>query len=305
MLADAESVLDLASLWCSQGQRVVAATVVATWSSSPRPLGSQMIIAEDGRFAGSVSGGCVEAAVIQAAAEVLLAGAARCLKFGVTSEQAWEVGLPCGGQIEVFLVEYAPALVQKLCRARAARESATCLMDLDRGLSQLWPTPDIGDAVALIPGLAEGITRAVAEDRSRLLEEGGRRVFAQVLSAPLRLFVVGAVHLTQVLADLGSMNGFEVVVIDPRTAFATKERFPHAQLVHEWPDVALDSLGPDRRTAVVVLSHDSKLDEPALASALRSRAFYIGALGSQRTQQARRRRLAEQGFSEWGWTSGL
>jgi xanthine dehydrogenase accessory factor len=146
--------------------------------------------------------------------------------------------------------------------------------------------------------LAEAVARAVAQDRSQLIELEGRRIFAHVSAAPLRLVVVGAVHLTQALGDLATLNGFEVIVIDPRTAFATPERFPRATLVHDWPDSALAALCPDSRTAVVVLSHDAKLDEPALVTALRSPCFYIGALGSQRTQQARRRRLADEGFGE-------
>jgi xanthine dehydrogenase accessory factor len=123
-------------------------------------------------------------------------------------------------------------------------------------------------------------------------------VFLHVVSAAPRLIVVGAVHLTQALGELALLSGFELLVVDPRTVFATAERFPRARLVHEWPDEALRRLSPDRRTAVVVLSHDAKLDEPALDAALRSEAFYVGALGSHRTQESRKKRLAESGFSE-------
>jgi xanthine dehydrogenase accessory factor len=123
-------------------------------------------------------------------------------------------------------------------------------------------------------------------------------LFLHVLPEPLRLLVVGAVHLAQELGELAERCGFELTVIDPRSAFATEERFPRAQLRHDWPDEALEELKPDAQTAVVVLSHDAKLDEPALSAALKSDAFYVGALGSAKTQAARRRRLAEQGFTD-------
>jgi xanthine dehydrogenase accessory factor len=137
---------------------------------------------------------------------------------------------------------------------------------------------------------------ATHREQSQLLDVAGRRLFVHVRAAPLRLVVVGAVHLTQALVDLAKLSGIDVIVVDPRMAFASEERFPGVTLVHEWPDAALSSLRLDRRTAVVVLSHDAKLDEPALEAALKSECFYIGALGSQRTQRARRERLAASGF---------
>ena len=296
--ADRESVLDLARGWLSQGERVAWATVVGTWSSSPRPVGSQMVIARDGRFAGSVSGGCVESAVIVAAGELFAGGPARTSTYGVSSEQAWEVGLPCGGTIEIFLGEASLPLVEQLCEARSRRQGLVRLCDVSSGAEEVWdptrPSRVLGDdeqargAVAL----------AVHRERSELLEVAGRRLFVQVFAAPLRLVIVGAVHLSQALVDLATLAGIAVTVVDPRTAFASAERFPGVTLRHEWPDVALPSLGLDRRTAVVVLSHDAKLDDPALEASLRSDCFYIGALGSQRTQRARRERLAGAGFAE-------
>lgn len=293
---DREAAFASARGWLDEGERVAWATVVGTWSSSPRPLGSQMAIAEGGRFAGSVSGGCVESAVLVAASEVFAGGPPRTLRYGVSTEQAWEVGLPCGGTIEVHLAEAPRPIVERLVEARAARQSVTRVIDLASGAEAIWE-PD--RASALLGGDA-ALARAVAEvhhrEQSRLVELSGRRLFVHVVSAPLRLVIVGAVHLTQALVDLALPCGLEVIVVDPRTAFATPERFPGVALSHEWPDIALDSLALDRRSAVVVLSHDSKLDEPALEAALRSDCFYIGALGSQRTQAARRGRLAGAGF---------
>jgi xanthine dehydrogenase accessory factor len=310
MTKEAESVLELAGTWLAAGQRVAWATVVGTWRSSPRPLGSQMVVAGDGQFAGSVSGGCVEGAVIEAAAELLRGGQPTTLAYGVSSESAWEVGLPCGGKIEIFLAELEGALLHRLRAAHQGRTTIACLFDLDRRLQEVWQpgvaasaggTLAAADASPILhdaPGLLAAVAHAFHSEQSQLLQLEGRRVFVQVLAAPLRLIVVGAVHLTQVLAHFNEAFGFELVVVDPRTAFATPERFPQARLVHDWPDVALQQLAPDRRTAVVVLSHDAKLDEPALLAALRSDCFYVGALGSQRTQQARRRRLLDEGISE-------
>jgi xanthine dehydrogenase accessory factor len=298
MTSDAESVLDLAAAWSEAGQRVAWATVVGTWRSSPRPLGSQMAIAQDGQFAGSVSGGCVEGAVIEAAGQLLRGGSPRTLAYGVSTESAWEVGLPCGGKIEIYLAELPRPMLTRLLEARRNRATLACLTDLERQVQELWQP---GAPSAVVPdegALCAGISQAYLEERNQLVEADGRRVFVHLQAAPLRLVVVGAVHLTQVLAQLSLVFGFELIVVDPRTAFATPERFPSARLLHDWPDVALQQLRLDRRCAVVVLSHDAKLDEPALLAALRSDCFYVGALGSQRTQQARRRRLLEEGLSE-------
>jgi xanthine dehydrogenase accessory factor len=298
MTSDAESVLESAEGWSAAGQRVAWATVVGTWRSSPRPLGSQMAIAFDGQFAGSVSGGCVEGAVIEAAGQLLRGGQPSTLAYGVSTESAWEVGLPCGGKIEIYLAELPRPMLTQLLEARRNRTTLACLTDLEQRVQELWQPGAASAVVAREGALSTGIARAYLEEQSQLVEAEGRRVFVHMLAAPLRLVVVGAVHLTQVLAQFSEVFGFELIVVDPRTAFATPERFPHARLLHDWPDLALQQLGLDRRSAVVVLSHDAKLDEPALLAALRSDCFYVGALGSQRTQQARRRRLLEEGISE-------
>jgi xanthine dehydrogenase accessory factor len=298
MTSDAESVLEIADAWSTAGQRVAWATVVGTWRSSPRPIGSQMAIAEDGQFAGSVSGGCVEGAVIEAAAQLLRGGQPSTLAYGVSTESAWEVGLPCGGTIEIYLAELPRQMLTRLLDARRNRTTLACLTDLERQVQELWQPGAASEILAEPSELIAGISKAYLEEQDQLVQADGRRVFVHVQAAPLRLVVVGAVHLTQVLAQFSEVFGFELIVVDPRTAFATPERFPGARLVHDWPDVALEQLRLDRRSAVVVLSHDAKLDEPALLGALRSDCFYVGALGSQRTQQARRRRLLQDGISE-------
>jgi xanthine dehydrogenase accessory factor len=297
MTRDADSVLETAEAWLNAGQRVAWATVVGTWRSSLRPVGSQMVIAGNGQFAGSVSGGCVEGAVIEAAGTLLAGGQPMSLAYGVSSESAWEVGLPCGGKIEIFLAELQRPMLERLLAARRSRSTLACLTDLDSRTQELWqpgaPSPLIGGHEPLLGRIAE----AFRAEQSELIELSGRRVFAGLVASPLRLVMVGAVHLSQVLAQLAEPFGFELIVVDPRSAFATPERFPSARLLHDWPDAALAALGLDRRTAVVVLSHDAKIDEPALSAALRGDCFYVGALGSRRTQEARRRRLADEGIS--------
>jgi xanthine dehydrogenase accessory factor len=298
MAADAESMIEVADGWFQAGQRVAWATVVSTWRSSPRPIGSQMVIAEDGQFAGSVSGGCVEGAVIAAALELFGGAPPGLLEYGVSTDAAWEVGLPCGGKIAIFLCELPRPLHAQLLAARQQRALCACAFDLEARTQELWAPELESNLVPASSPLRVAAENAFRDEESRLIEGEGRRLFLQVLGSPLRLVVVGAVHLTQVLAQFTEIFGFELTVVDPRSAFATPERFPNARLVHEWPDTALAQLGLDRRTAVVVLSHDAKLDEPALGAALRSDCFYVGALGSRRTQEARRHRLSAEGISE-------
>jgi xanthine dehydrogenase accessory factor len=297
MTRDADSVLETAEAWLNDGQRVAWATVVGTWRSSLRPVGSQMVIAGDGRFAGSVSGGCVEGAVIEAAGALLSGAPATILAYGVSSESAWEVGLPCGGKIEIFLAELQRPMLESLLAARRSRSTLACLTDLNSRTQELWQPGASSSLLGAHEQLLARVADAFRAEQSELIELAGQRVFAGLVSSPLRLVMVGAVHLSQVLAQLAVPFGFELIVVDPRSAFATPERFPSVRLLQDWPDEALAAIGLDRRTAVVVLSHDAKIDEPALSAALRSDCFYVGALGSRRTQEARRRRLADEGLS--------
>lgn len=290
MSHDVDAVLAQARAWRAAGRRVGLATVVATWGSSPRPAGSKLVVGEDGGFVGSVSGGCIEAAVIHEALEVMAGAAPHTIGFGVSDESAWEVGLACGGKIEVYVEAIdAPdgkgmtsAVLDELIAARAARRSVVLATPLDGG------TPRVIDA-----GAPE-VAAVVASDQAAV--EGG--VLLEPHLAPLRLIVVGAVHVAHPLAELAAIAGFAVTIVDPRRAFATAARFPGKELVTAWPDAGVASLAPDARTAVVTLTHDPKLDDPALEVALASPAFYVGCLGSKKTHAARRERLAGRGVSE-------
>ncbi len=192
------------------------------------------------------------------------------------------------------------AVLARLNAARAAKRPAALATDLATGAQALFVDDEsLGDESLGDPGLREGcaaeVRAALARDASATVETAAGPVFIQVFNPPLRLIVVGAVHITQPLARMALLAGYAVTVIDPRQAFAEAARFPGVALARDWPDEALRGLAPDRRTAVVTLTHDPKLDDPALDVALRSPAFYIGALGSRRTHGKRRARLAELG----------
>ncbi len=289
-----EPVIQRAVEWLAAGESIAMATVIETWGSSPRPCGSQLVVAANGRFEGSVSGGCIEGAVVTEALDVIGDGASRCLEFGVSDAQAWEVGLACGGRMKVhiravsrddclkpLLAGDAVALVTRL------RDDRWCLVYTDRVQGE-WglDAQTLGD-----------VRRLITEDRSALFETGDGPVFAHVVNPPLRMIVVGAVHIAQTLVPMAGLVGFRVVVIDPRRAFASDARLPRAEIRTGWPDEELRELGPDARTAVVVLTHDPKLDDPALDAALKSPAYYVGALGSRRTHARRLERLKTLGFS--------
>ncbi len=189
-------------------------------------------------------------------------------------------------------------LLDRLLADRAAKRPAAIATDLDSGIQALVRLDDVRGDLALDTAMLEAARTALRADRSGILDIAGRRIFLQVSNPPLRMLIVGAVHITQALAPMAALAGYDVTVIDPRRAFATDQRFPDVKLVGDWPDEAMEKLRPDSRTAVVALTHDPKIDDPALSVALRSDAFYIGALGSKRTHANRLARLREAGFDE-------
>lgn len=274
----------LALNWHRAGRGAVLATVVDTWGSAPRPVGSQLVIDRDGAMQGSVSGGCVEAAVIVAATDALDTGQAQLLEFGVSDDQAFAVGLACGGRIRV-LVEPVGAVVPEtlladLVAARAARQPVAAVSDLAGPARHLAGVADYAERFR--------------KDRSGVQDDG--RTFVAIHNPPLRLAIVGAVHIAQPLVQMARMAGYDAVLVDPRPAFGAAARFPGETILEDWPDEALAGFGLDARTAVVTLTHDAKLDDPAIIAALRSEVFYLGCLGSTRTHAKRLERLAAAGF---------
>jgi xanthine dehydrogenase accessory factor len=291
--------------WLNAGEGVALATVVATWGSAPRGVGSKMAVSSSGRIAGSVSGGCVEGAVAEAAQQVLAVGEPRLVHFGVADETAWSVGLACGGKIDVFVAPLDrtafEALKGVLTENRAAA-SATVVSGprgtLGRSLLLSAGGPPEGPAGDGDP-LAAAAREALAHGQCRRVAAGELDLFVDVLLPPPTLVVVGAVHIALALVSIARSLGYRTVVVDPRTAFGNRERFPDVdELLDEWPDEALRRLKLHAGTAVAVLTHDPKIDDPALEAALPSQAFYVGALGSKTTQEKRRKRLMAAGLTE-------
>jgi len=279
--------IEIALEWLAAGKAVALATVIETWGSAPRPVGSQLVISGEAEIMGSVSGGCVEGAVVEEALEALKSGECAVLEYGVTSENAFAVGLACGGNIRILVepigVGQGPevALLQALAARRAAREAVAYSVHL-----QSWERVLLGPQHAL----AEG---RFVTDKSGL--EGDW--FIGIHNPPLRMVIVGAVHIAQPLVQMARLCGFDVTLNDPRAAFASAVRFPNETLLHDWPDEALAGLGLDARTAVITLSHDSKIDDPAILETLKTPVFYLGCLGSSRTHAKRVARLEAAGVS--------
>lgn len=260
--------IDAARTWLAAGHGVAIATVIETWGSAPQAVGSHLVIRDDGLFEGSVSGGCVEGDVIVAAQDLIARGGWERLDYGVADARAWEVGLACGGRIAVLVqavtaAVFPPALLDALVAAR-----------------------DGGGKVTLVTDLDTGVTREA--------EAGG---FVRVYPPNLRLAIIGAVHIAQTLVPMAALVGFDTTVIDPRGAFAAGPRF-ETKVDERWPDEALADWKPNAASAVVALTHDPKLDDVALAAALRSDAFYIAALGSRKNHAGRLERLRGQGFDD-------
>ena len=283
--------------WRGEGEDVALATVVSTWGSGPRGAGAKMAMTRDARIAGSVSGGCVESAVVEEGREVLETGKPKLLRFGVTDETAWNVGLSCGGTIEVFVETLTDAVYEPL-RSALEEERAIAKATVIKG-EPLGQTLVVVDATSDESAMAEAARRALDAGRSEKVSLDDVEVFVDVeLPSPV-LVMVGGVHVAVALTSMADALGYRTVIIDPRGVFGSEERFPHAgEIIREWPDKALKKLAINRSTAITTLTHDPKLDDPALEVALPSQAFYVGALGSKRTHEKRRRRLVERGVTE-------
>ena len=286
MSTELENIPQIALNWHRTGTGAALATVVETWGSAPRPVGSQLAISGEGDIMGSVSGGCVEGAVVVEAMEALEDGQPRLLEYGVSDDEAFAVGLACGGTIRIMVEPVSgpgegpalpEALLASLVQAKATRKPVAYVVD-----TQTW-----GRHLT-----SEGHPDRFLSDKSGF--EGA--AFVAIHNPPLRMAIIGAVHIAQPLTAMARLAGFDPVLIDPREAFASDIRFPGEVLRHDWPDEALRAFKPDHRCAVVTLSHDPKIDDPALIEALGSDAFYIGALGSTRTHTKRVDRLTQAGF---------
>jgi xanthine dehydrogenase accessory factor len=316
-----KELIDTLTAWQAEGRETGRAIVVRTFGSAPRPEGAVMIVSDDGRLAGSVSGGCVEGAAFEEIERARRDGHARVIRYGISDEQAWDVGLACGGTIDV--------LVEPLVRpeaAAAARDAATT-----GGRAIVTPLPgdappptfgphepgpgDLPAPVLVVheDGRLDGTLgdpaddaelvrlglASLAEGTSRSVEIGGRQLFIEAYPLRPRLIIVGAVQVAIPLVAIAKQLGYETVVVDGRATFATRERFPDAdQLVVGWPDEVAEQIGLGPADSVAVLTHDVKFDEPAIVESLRRRARYVGAVGSRKTQADRRERLREAGVTD-------
>jgi xanthine dehydrogenase accessory factor len=299
------------SEWFASGESVALATVVSTWGSSPRPMGSMMAISSGHKIAGSVSGGCVEGAVVETALEVLGGAPARLLKFGVADETAWDVGLACGGSIEVFVAPLPEATFEQLRSLEAARQpylAASVTGGPARYVGQMLTArtgeilPAGGEVGLIADWLEPRLSDLLARDKPLHTVAPGEaeyELFIDIFKPPERLVIVGGVHIAIALARLARLIGYETIVIDPRRMFAAEERFPDVdRLIQAWPQEAFPDLELTPSTAVAILTHDPKIDDPAVIAALASPAFYIGVLGSRKTHAARIQRLERSGVTK-------
>jgi xanthine dehydrogenase accessory factor len=318
-----KELLDTLTTWRGEGIDAGRAVVVRTFGSAPRPEGAVLLYASDGRIAGSVSGGCVEGAAAEEVERARSSGNARVIRYGISDEQAWDVGLACGGTIDV-LVEPAvpPSAVRAAMASLGAGGSGAAVvtpLPVDAPPADFGPhepgvgaPPEptllvhddgrlegtLGDA-SLDAQLTQAAIDALKRGLSRTVELGDRSLFIEVYPVRPRLVIIGAVEVARSLVRLARELGFETVVIDGRAAFATPERFPDVdRLVVGWPDEIADEIGLGPNDAVAVLTHDVKFDEPAIVEALRRGCRYVGAVGSRKTQADRRARLLEVGVSE-------
>lgn len=290
-MAEFDQILETALDWIRADKKVALATVVQTWGSAPCPVGSQLAISEDAGIAGSVSGGCVESAVVVEALEAVEDSRVRLLEFGVSDDEAFAVGLACGGTIRVMVepiaVGQGPSIemLEALVARRAERRAAAYVVNTEtwqRRLSDGQNDP-----------LAAEILARFRSDKSGF--EGDW--FIGIHNPPLRMIVVGAVHIAQPLMQMARLSGYDTTLVDPREAFATSARFPGEKILTDWSDEALRAEGLDARTAVVTLSHDPKIDDPAIIESLNSEVFYLGCLGSKKTHAKRVKRLESAGLS--------
>jgi xanthine dehydrogenase accessory factor len=277
-MAEVDDILTPLSIWLKDKRKIALATVISTWGSSPRPVGGQMAIDQNGEIIGSVSGGCIEAAVITEGIKSLSDGKTRVKDYGISNDMAWEVGLACGGELKVLIqpLQIEDKIIFSIVESIRKREVIKLKINTKSGLRT--------------------IDKSISQQSSsfnQLMNE-----FIHIIDPKPRLFIIGAVHIAQELVKLATIADFEITLIDPRNHFATKKRFPNCQIINDWPDIALSKFKFDKATHLVTLTHDPKIDDPALIYSLKKNIGYVGSLGSKKTHQKRCERLSLLGFNQ-------
>ena len=277
-MAEVDDILTPLSIWLKDKRKIALATVISTWGSSPRPVGGQMAIDQNGEIIGSVSGGCIEAAVITEGIKSLSDGKTRVKDYGISNDMAWEVGLACGGELKVLIqpLQIEDKIIFSIVESIRKREVIKLKINTKSGLRT--------------------IDKSISQQSSsfnQLMNE-----FIHIIDPKPRLFIIGAVHIAQELVKLATIADFEITLIDPRDHFATKKRFPNCQIINDWPDIALSKFKFDKATHLVTLTHDPKIDDPALIYSLKKNIGYVGSLGSKKTHQKRCKRLSLLGFNQ-------
>ena len=277
-MSEIDDILTPMSVWLKENRKVSLATVISTWGSSPRPVGGQMAIDSNGEIIGSVSGGCIEGAVITEGINSINDRKTRVKDYGISNNMAWEVGLACGGELKVLIqpLDIQDKIVFSIVDNIKNREAVKLRIDCSNGLRIIDNT----------------LTNQTS------LYDKEKNEFIHVIDPKPRLFVVGAVHIAQALISVAAITDFEIILIDPREHFATEKRFPNCKILTEWPDIALSRFNLDKSTHLVTLTHDPKIDDPALIYSLKKNIGYIGSLGSKKTHQKRCERLTSLGFSD-------
>ncbi len=275
---DVDDILTPTSLWLKQKRKIALATVISTWGSSPRPVGGQMAIDENGEIIGSVSGGCIEGAVISEGINSIKDGKSRIKDYGISNDMAWEVGLACGGELKVLIqpLNLEDEIVYYIVNSIKKREVVKIRIDCSNGNRIVDNT--IGNQISHFDKL--------------------KNEFIHIIDPKPRLFIIGAVHIAQALVSLANVADYEVILIDPRDHFATKSRFPNCKIINEWPDEALSKFNLDKSSHLVTLTHDPKIDDLALIFCMKKNIGYIGSLGSKKTHNKRCERLIKKGFNE-------
>jgi xanthine dehydrogenase accessory factor len=297
MLNVVRDVLETLQRWTKDGLRVATATVVSTERSAPRDPGAVLAVSEKGEVAGSVTGGCVEPAVYEEAQAVLAGGPPRLVTYGIADDDAFEVGLPCGGTVQIFVDALDPALVEPIAHAVRSEQPVALAVHVsgpDLGAKRLVYPEDSQDGEVV-----EQARALLARGETGIVTVEGGEVFVSSFAPRPRMYVFGAIDFASALASIGRFLGYRVTVCDARAKFVTPERFPDVdELVVDWPDRFLASAPVDERTAICVLTHDNKFDVPILKVALESPAGYIGAMGSRRTTERRAERLRAEGVTD-------